>query len=91
MPWDKVERRKNCSGSCPQYSEIKDIHHAIFGNGNGVESGLQWKVASNTEFIDYVKKVFGIVVTIALTGALSAVGLFVLTVVRMAHGKLGGM
>ena len=85
--WDGKERRANCV--CTKEKEIKDIHDAIFGNGNGVEAGLQWKVSENTKFISTVERIFWVALTIAMTGAVSAIALFGMTIVRISNGKLG--
>jgi hypothetical protein len=91
--WDGKNRRESCA--CTKENEIDEMHAsikkldvAIFGNGD-IRKGLQWKIASNTEFIDGLKKAFWFIVVPAMLGAGSAVITLIVTVVKAFYGKHG--
>ena len=91
--WDGKNRRESCV--CTKENEIDEMHVsikkldiAIFGNGDPTH-GLQWKIQSNTDFIDGLKKCFWFIVAPAMIGAGAALINLIVTVLRITHGKIG--
>lgn len=74
------ERRKQAT--CGYVKEIIETHKAIYGNGDP-EHGLYWKVTQNTEFINEFKKNIGKIVWVVLLGCASAIGGFIVSVIRL--------
>lgn len=62
--------------------DVKRIDCALYGNGDP-KHGIVWKIESNTDFIQEIRKHWGWMVRIALGGALSAIGLLVIRVVQL--------
>ena len=70
-------------GLCIVHDErLNRIDKALNGNGDPM-SGIVWKVEMNTEFINQVKKVFWKGFWFSMVGCISAVGAFIIAVVKL--------
>lgn len=81
------DERKN--PYCMHYSEIKDMHKAIYGNGTPKE-GLLWiaqenraMIQSNSDFIQSIKKNASKLMWIVIVGCLSATGGLIFSIVKL--------
>jgi hypothetical protein len=80
MSEDDIKERKYYQ------KKIDDLWLCVLGNGHP-EHGIKWKVEQMMEFTGTVKRVFWLVVGVAIAGGLSAVGLFVCKVISFMIGQ----